>query len=99
MAAAKNKHSEVVDTLLKRGAEVDLARDVSSITIFHCTLGYSMKFFESQDGSTALHVASYYKGNSAVMNVLIKHGAMWTTRIRYTHLCNDNHVIMSALKY
>ena len=36
MAAAKNNHSEVVDALLKKGAEVDLARDVSDITcIYH----------------------------------------------------------------
>ena len=33
MAAAKNKHSEVVDALLKKGAEVDLAQDVSDILI------------------------------------------------------------------
>ena len=30
MAAAKNKHSEVVDALLRRGAEVDFTRDVSN---------------------------------------------------------------------
>ena len=29
----------------------------------------------TQDGSTALQVASYYKDNSAVVNALIKHGA------------------------
>ena len=34
MAAAKNKHSEVVDALLRKGAEVDLARDVSNITLY-----------------------------------------------------------------
>ena len=28
MAAAKNKHSDAVDTLLKRGAQVDIQRDV-----------------------------------------------------------------------
>ncbi len=28
-----------------------------------------------QDGSTTLQVASYYKGNSAVMKTLIKYGA------------------------
>ncbi len=28
MAAAKHKHSEVVDTLLKRGAQVDIQRNV-----------------------------------------------------------------------
>ena len=33
MAAAKNKHSEVVDALLRKGAEVDLARDVSTLFI------------------------------------------------------------------
>ena len=35
MAAAKNKHSEVVDALLRKGAEVDLARDVSNITFVY----------------------------------------------------------------
>ncbi len=28
MAAAKNMHSDAVDTLLKRGAQVDIQRDV-----------------------------------------------------------------------
>ncbi len=28
MAAAKNKHTEVVDTLLKRGAAVDIQKNV-----------------------------------------------------------------------
>ncbi len=41
MAAAKNKHSDVVDTLLKRGATVDIEREVGSLYQYlyiHCCL-------------------------------------------------------------
>ena len=44
--------------------------------LYHAREIYIMDFeFVEKDGSTALQVASYYKGNSAVVNVLIKHGA------------------------
>ncbi len=70
MAAAKKKHSDAVDTLLERGAQVDIQRyvriDKRNYLIYYTPL---------QDGSTTLHVASYYKGNSAVMKTLFKHGA------------------------
>ena len=36
MAAAKYKHSKVVDALLRKGAEVDLARHVSKPERLHC---------------------------------------------------------------
>ena len=73
MAAAKNKHSDAVDTLLKRGAQVDIQRDVRIRESILSAV--SIHFYPLQDGSTTLQVASYYPGNSGIIDTLINHGA------------------------
>ncbi|XP_064383528.1 ankyrin repeat and KH domain-containing protein 1-like isoform X2 [Halichondria panicea] len=100
MQASQEGHVDVINVLLDHNAKVNhqtettwcalmaAAKNMHSDAVDTLLKRGAQVDIQRDDGSTTLQVASYYKGNSAVMKTLIKHGA------NIDHLNKDG---MSAL--
>ena len=66
--ASQKGHSDIVNTLITSGADINRPRNVGRVV--HC----SSLFPLTQDGATPLYIASQ-KGHSDIVNTLIRNGA------------------------
>ena len=69
--ACQEGHSDVVDVLLKNGADINQANNVGKRPCYGALILY---LFLSQDGATPLYVASQ-EGHRHIVNILIQNGA------------------------